>query len=257
MQTSKEVNDKILEHDRFEKRAEKLLNQNLLEISIFGADSVPHYLRTPYDFYEKKLSQIIKTDWKLLELGSGTGVHTQTLVKSGANVIASDISKNSLKILKNTFKNKSNLKTVQADIEKLPFKDESFDLVACAGALSYGNSFKVDKEIRRVLRPGGVFICVDSLNDNLIYKTNRYFHYLKGGRSKITLQNMPSYKRIEIIKKKYSTVEVKYFGSISYIMPLFSLIFGYKKSKKISDFIDRIFNIKKSAFKFVLIAKTQ
>ncbi len=255
MQRSKEINDKIVEHNRFEKRAEVLLNENLFEISKFGADSVPHYLRSPYDFYEKKLSEIIKPNWNLLEVGSGSGVHTQTLIKSNASVTASDISINSLKVLKNIFNRNNNLKTVQADIEKLPFKDESFDLVASAGSLSYGNSFKVDKEIRRVLKPGGFFICVDSLNNNLIYKINRYFHYLKGGRSKITLKNMPSYRRIESLKEKYSNVDVKYFGSISYFMPLFSLIFGYKKSKNISDSIDKKFSIKKSAFKFVLIAK--
>ena len=34
-------------------------------------------------------------------------------------------------------------------------------------------------EIHRVLKKNGIFICVDSLNNNLIYRVNRWFHYIK------------------------------------------------------------------------------
>lgn len=59
-----------------------------------------------------------------------------------------------------------------ADMEQLPFENESFNIVTSAGSLSYGYQIKVDYEIRRVLKPNGFFICVDSLKHNPIYKIN-------------------------------------------------------------------------------------
>ena len=256
MKKSKKIDDKSIELNRFEKRAKNLIKKNLYKITSFGSDSVPYFLRTPYDYYEENLIKLIQSHWNILEVGSGNGVHTKKLIESNANVTASDISQNSLKVLKKNYKNTTTkLKTIKADIEKLPFSNQSFNLVASAGSLSYGDAFTVDNEIKRVLKPGGIFICVDSLNNNPIYRFNRYIHYLRGGRSKITLENMPSIKRIKRLEELYSTIEVRYFGSISYFMPLISVIFGENKSKNFSDYIDKKFSIKKSAFKFVLIAK--
>jgi len=71
----------------------------------------------------------------------------------------------------------------------------------------------------------------------------------------MTLLNIPTIQRINAFTAQYSKVEVKYFGSISYLMPLVNSIFGNEKAKKTSDFIDKLFKVKQSAFKFVLIAK--
>lgn len=140
-------------------------------------------------------------------------------------------------------------------MEKLPFENISFDVVTSAGSLSFGKAKRVDKEIMRILKPGGIFICIDSLNNNPIYRLNRYIHYLMGNRSKSTLINMPTYKRIQKLKEIYSKTEVKYFGSISYLMPFFRLIFDSRKAKYISDAADKLIQVKKSAFKFVFVAK--
>lgn len=145
--------------------------------------------------------------------------------------------------------------TMFADMEQLPFEDKSFDVVTSAGSLSYGKAKKVDSEIHRVIRPGGVFICVDSLNNNPIYRINRYIHFLKGNRSKMTLKNMPIIKRIISLSSKYKKLDVKYFGSISFIIPILSKLLGDNSATDFSNYIDRIFRIKKSAFKFVLVAK--
>ena len=145
--------------------------------------------------------------------------------------------------------------TMFADMEQLPFEDKSFDVVTSAGSLSYGKAKKVDSEIHRVIRPGGVFICVDSLNNNPIYRINRYIHFLKGNRSKMTLINMPSLKRVNELRSLYSSLDVNYFGSISFLMPFVKIITGSENAKKISDFVDKLFRVKKFAFKFVLVAK--
>ena len=40
-------------------------------------------------------------------------------------------------------------------MEKLPFKNESFDVICSAGSLSYGDNNKVMSEIYRILKLGG------------------------------------------------------------------------------------------------------
>jgi ubiquinone/menaquinone biosynthesis C-methylase UbiE len=76
-------------------------------------------------YYEKTIKDLIHQDNKILEIGAGTGLHTYSLIKTGAHVTATDISTNSLKVLENyLFKfSKSRLQTMVADIEKLPFEN--------------------------------------------------------------------------------------------------------------------------------------
>jgi ubiquinone/menaquinone biosynthesis C-methylase UbiE len=188
----------------------------------------------------------------VLELCSGTGLNTYALVQTGARVLASDISSKSLEVLSTRI---VNVKTSVADIENLPFEEQSFDVVSIAGSLSYGAPDLVDAEIRRVLRPGGIFICVDSLSHNPIYKFNRWFHYMKGDRTKSTLRHMPTMERIQSISSGFSSAEVRYFGAVSYLMPVLARIVGQNRAAEVSDAVDRFVNVRRAAFKFVLVAR--
>ncbi|MFH1974980.1 MAG: class I SAM-dependent methyltransferase [Pseudomonadota bacterium] len=142
-----------------------------------------------------------------------------------------------------------------ADMESLPFENNSFDVVTCAGSLSYGEPDLVDAEVRRVLRSGGIFICVDSLNHNPIYRFNRWIHYRKGDRTKSTLLRMPTLDRIQSISRGFKNSEVRFFGAVSYLMPILARIIGQSHAAKVSDAIDRLVHVRRSAFKFVLVAR--
>ena len=222
-----------------------------------GSETFDLYLRAPYLFYEKSINERIKPKHKVLELGAGTGIHTFSWVQTGAEIVATDISNDYLEILKkNSSKVKPRMLTTKiADMEQLPFENKSFDFVVSAGSLSYGDSKIIDSEIRRVLRDGGYFICVDSLNNNPIYRFNRYIHVLMNNRSKITLANMPTISRINAIRNIYNKVEIEYFGCITFLAPILIKFMGDNLFSKLSDYIDKVLSIKYSAFKFVLIAK--
>jgi len=138
-------------------------------------------------------------------------------------------------------------------MEALPFGDNSFDVVTSAGSLSYGNPDMVDKEIKRVMRRGGILICVDSLNHNPIYRFNRLVHYLKGDRTKSTLFHMPTMERIHSISKGFKSADVRYFGAVSYLMPILARIIGQSHAACVSDAVDRLVNVREAAFKFVLV----
>ena len=100
---------------------------------------------------------------------------------------------------------------------------------------------------------GGVMIAIDSLNDNPIYRFNRYMHYLKGNRSKSTLMRMPTMSLIDKYTEKFGHAEVKFFGAITWTFPLLSKILSEQAVIKLSNWIDIKFNIRESAFKFVIM----
>lgn len=249
--------DKLIERARYDARAQSQMAGAAMVVEVpLGSQTMASYLRTPYIFYEQKIAELIRPDHHVLELGAGAGLHTRVLLQSGAQVTASDISPNSLSLLKQRFQNTpGNLKTEVADMESLPFDASSFDVIASAGSLSYGEPHVVDAEIRRVLRPGGMLICVDSLNHNPVYRANRWIHYLRGNRSRSTLKRMPDLARIMALGDRFSNVSVHYFGALSFAMPVLARLSGENTAQAVSDRIDQWIGVRRSAFKFVLVAQ--
>lgn len=247
--------DKNIERLRYDARATEAMAQGAPVSVPLGSDGVSEALRRPYLEYEAELRTAISPGVAVLEIGAGSGMHTGVLLEAGANVTASDISSQSLKVLKNRFSSFTlTLNTFVADIEALPFKDHEFDVVAAAGCLSYGENSLVLNEILRVLKPGGKFICVDSLNNSPVYKFNRWIHYLRGNRSLSTLRRMPSLDTLAMYQDRFDSVRLSFFGAVSFCTPVISKIVGGQLAANLSDWVDQKFNIKRSAFKFVMVA---
>lgn len=89
----------------------------------------------------------------LLDLGTGGGV----VIRAGAGVfrrsIALDLSPRMLETLSSTTADR-----VVADVDALPIRDGSIDVVTCFAVLHHlPDSMRLAREAARVLRPGGVF----------------------------------------------------------------------------------------------------
>ena len=250
------MSDKRIEFERYEKFAEELLAEPLYDVCyVHGSSSMPRYLATPYIKFEEKIKGHIHHDSLILEIGSGTGVHTGSLLEAGGIVIATDISGASLRVLRNRYKEYEVLNVCASDMESLPFKSQSFDVVVSAGSMSYGEPNLVMHEIYRVLKHKGVFICVDSLSDNPIYRLNRWIHYIRGSRSKSTLNRMPNLATINRYAGLFQQVDASFHGSITWLLPLLKIFIGESFAKLTSDLVDRALRVKRSAFKFVMVAK--
>ena len=241
--------DKDIEKHRYDNRANIFLDSN----NLYHFDKIPTYLNTPYQYYFHLLKRKSGQS-KLLEIGAGMGENTSSLLDMSFKVTSTDISSKSVKVMRNKFSKYSNFSVEVADMEKLPFNNESFDVVCSAGSLSYGDNDTVLNEIHRVLKPDGVFIAIDSLNNNPIYRFNRYIHYLKGDRSKSTLIRMPTMSLIDKYTGKFGHAKVKFFGTITWAFPLLSKVLSEQALTKLSNLIDTRFNIRGSAFKFVMMA---
>jgi ubiquinone/menaquinone biosynthesis C-methylase UbiE len=108
----------------------------------------------------KALGKPIGSFDRALEIGAGTGYFTLNLLQSGivAEAVATDISQGMLDALQGSA-DKLGLKvqTVCTEAERLPFPDDSFDLVFGHAILHHLPDLDAAfREFRRVLRPGGV-----------------------------------------------------------------------------------------------------
>lgn len=248
--------DKQTERIRYDQRALSYISTPSVSKLVLGSSSVPPLLRTPYIKYEQHLLNLLPSSGDLLELSAGMGEHTSPLISSGCNIIAADISSNSHPDLRSRFAAASSLKTVICDIEDLSYPDQSLDVLACAGGLSYGDNLLVLQEIYRVLTPGGYFICVDSLSHNPIYRANRLVRYLLGQRTLSTLKRMLTISLIKRYQSLFKDASCQYFGKFSWLMLPISILIGETTASKLSSFLDRVVTIEWLAFKFVLVART-
>lgn len=122
--------------------------------------SVPVELRTPYLRYKAWVTQAAGPGLALLDVCCGDGWHSLAAAGTGCRIIVSAIARQRANRAGIT------IETVAANAEQLPFPDGHFDLITCAGSLSYVDLELFLAEVTRILRPGGAFIFVDSLNHN-------------------------------------------------------------------------------------------
>lgn len=119
---------------------------------------------------------------KLLDVAGGTGdIAIRFLRRSDKNSTATicDINEKMVEEGKRRFPNESRLDWVVGDAQELPFEDESFD----AYTIAYGirNVADIDlalDEAHRVLKPGGIFMCLEFSRFKVPYLDEPYRKYL-------------------------------------------------------------------------------
>jgi SAM-dependent methyltransferase len=97
---------------------------------------------------------------RVLEIGGGVGTDGRQYATHGTHYIDADLSLNSLLNARQNFEvHEVTGYFAQADAEKLPFPDDSFDLVYSHGVLHHTpNTLQAINQGYRVLRPGGKII---------------------------------------------------------------------------------------------------
>lgn len=105
----------------------------------------------------------IQPGMKVLELGCGTGVmwaDASRWLPPDATLVLTDLSEGMLEEARRNVPAQTNISFAQMDIQQIPHKDNTFDLVI-ANAMLYHvpNLDKAISEVARVLKPEGRFIC--------------------------------------------------------------------------------------------------
>jgi len=114
----------------------------------------------------------VTTDWRgiaTLDLGCGGGFMSEALARRGACVIGVDPSRAVLVAAREHAQSQGLEITYREGVgEAIPLPDTSVERVVCVDVLEHVQDVeKVIAEIRRVLRPGGLFL-FDTINRNLL-----------------------------------------------------------------------------------------
>jgi ubiquinone/menaquinone biosynthesis C-methylase UbiE len=95
---------------------------------------------------------------RVLEIGSGAGAHSAIFKRHGASMVSVDITPERVMATarKLALVRGGEGRAYQADAERLPFRDDSFDIVYSNGVLHHSeDTDRCIAEVLRVLKPGG------------------------------------------------------------------------------------------------------
>lgn len=155
----------------------------------------------------------------ILDLGCGTGISSRQLAKIGT-VIGCDPDPKMLRAAK-SHRNSGVKKYIQASADNLPFADATFDLIGAFQAFHWFDDKKSIAEIRRVLKPGGLFVAISQTGNKswgegyrmaLIKSIDREVAHFKGDK----------FRPREILKKSgFKQIKTKIWNKTEiYSVPL-------------------------------------
>jgi hypothetical protein len=125
----------------------------------------------------------------------------------------------------------------------------------CCNVLSYGNPLAVNKEIFRLIKPGGNLLIMDSINHNYLYRFNRRIHYYRGNRTKSTLKRVPSFSRIKQFSERFESSRCFYFGSYFWVVIPVKYLLGERTANSFNRILEKIKPSGLSSFKFILVCE--
>ena len=236
-------------HSKFAVVEPELLKEGRPEVSV---ENVPKAYLPPFLDYYSCVNDLINSDHVVLELGIGTGRHTKPLLQSGAKIIGIDIDESALKVCRiRGF----DIELIQCSMESIALPDSSIDIVVSCASLSYGEAEIVNSEIFRILKLNGTLILLDTLNENPVYRINRFLDFLLGRRTKKTLKNMPDLSRLDSLTKMFKSSQTNFYGSYLWLYKLMCVFRLPKFGTACNSFFEERFPSKKNAFKFVFVGK--
>jgi len=176
--------------------------------------------RVPSKTIYSEISSLNVKGKSILDAGCGEGLYLDVLLNlKPKKIYAIDKSAERINNLKKIYGTK-NLFFLTGNLEKLNFKDSSFDLIFCSRVLSYVNNRAALREIQRVLKRRGY----------LIIQTMQFGYYLR-----------------ELLRGDLKRIT-------SFINFVFSTIFNRRLFSNLDD-IDSEYKIRKNIKNLVVVRK--
>jgi ubiquinone/menaquinone biosynthesis C-methylase UbiE len=183
-------------------------------------------------FIEKEVGNL--KGLTVLDLGCGTGANMQMLIEMGAEVVGVDMSEFALKYCK-----EKKLDVVLGTAEKIPFEAGKFDLVLASDVLEHiENDANAVTEIKRVLRPQGVFISTVPAHQWLFSPHDSSLHHFRRYSRK---------QFFNLLKVEFNSIKTYWIHGLIFIPAMFQRsvmrLFRVKSSEtaKTSKFLNKLF----------------
>jgi ubiquinone/menaquinone biosynthesis C-methylase UbiE len=183
------------------------------------------YSRRRLDMWLERMLPSSGRGLRLLDVGCGTGNQLVRLAKRGFDVAGIDGSSQML-VQARAINPAADIR--QADVEAIPFSDNTFDVILCIEVLRYlPCTLACLREMARVLKPGGLCLATATplFNLNGYWLVNRVAHTLKLRRLVPLKQFFTTSRRLrrELARAGFDTNEVHgvYFGPINWVERIF------------------------------------
>jgi ubiquinone/menaquinone biosynthesis C-methylase UbiE len=169
---------------------------------------------------------------KVLDFGCGHGMAAVVLARAGARVTAFDLSGSYIgEAHRRAFANQVDIDFVQADGERLPFANSSFDRVWGNAVLHHLDVEIAARELHRVLCPGGLAVFCEPLGENplLNWARNR-LHY--PGKQRTVDESPLRKEQVRVLETIFPRVHSRGFQLLAMARRLIG-------SGKVSEGLDR------------------
>lgn len=250
---------KKIEIEHYNKEAEQCPKGQIKESGSRGGLN-PFDLES-YIFLRNISKEKIK-DKKVLDYGCGMGLNLEWLSSLSKEVIGIDLSEKSLEVAKKIVLDKKldNVELLLMDCEKLKFPNATFDVIFDGGTLSSLDIEKALPELKRVLKPGGFILGIETFGYNPFTNLNRKINRITKKRTEWAEGHIMKNKDIEKMKRHFKKLDIYYFHLISWLAFPFLKLSGGVFLLKILEKIDGILIflcpfLKKYSFKIVFIGK--
>jgi ubiquinone/menaquinone biosynthesis C-methylase UbiE len=153
-------------------------------------------------------------DWrgkKVLEMGTGAGTDFVRFGRAGATAFGIDLTENGLALVRERLDSERLASRIaQADVETLPFPEDTFDFVYSWGVIHHTeNTPAAAREVVRVLKPSGRF-CVMVYHRYSLHCLRGYLRFgLLNGRPLSSLDKIVSEHFESFGTKVYTTAEAR------------------------------------------------
>lgn len=159
-------------------KIENIDNGNAFDFGKTSAEYAKYRDIYPKELYDKLYKiGIGHKGCSWLDIGTGTGVLPLNMFSYGADIKAIDISESQItaaKILASE-KGADNIEFSVSPAEETPFEDNNFDYITAAQCFWYFDRDKIIAEIKRLLKPNGVFVKIYmsyTLDDEIAKKSH-------------------------------------------------------------------------------------
>jgi len=210
--------------------------------------------------YRTLIMQYIKKSKVMLDMGTGGGEFLSSLEELPNKVMATERYKPNIEVAKNILKPLGiKVYSIQND-KKLPFLNETFDLV-----INRHESYDCE-ELLRIMKPRGVFVTQQvggmngfELNEYLRAETSRYkFWNKRYAVDKLILKGF----KVEVQEENFVKTRFYDVGAVVYWLKVipwqvkdFSIEVYYDRLERIQEIINSIGYIELTCHRFLIVAK--
>ncbi|RJQ18459.1 MAG: class I SAM-dependent methyltransferase [Nitrospiraceae bacterium] len=177
------------------------------------------FSRIFHDFWNSEILSLSppSEDGLIVDFGCGTGILFPSLAKRYSSIVGLDLSYD---MIKNAPRGINEVKgCIVADGGRLPFHDNSVNLVICRGSMHHLPDLdKTLIEIKRILNNNGLLIFSEPSNDNLLIRFGRFLMYKLSSRfDERDTAFITSELVLKLTKAGLSVEAIKRFGFFSYL----------------------------------------